>query len=413
MWIVILITACLLALCIRLCFIFQDKIKFIIKGQDEGFTFSESLLLWKLAKAGAVENPAALFYSVPSLSAAIASYASSIENGEPEDNSSQNFLSKLYEYRTKIDIEHENKRGLDSSKYLEKGQKLKIILKGKGVFTSEILNNGREIAVKLPLQKNTLRLTGEEWAGKNISVYLWRKKDAGYVFDTRVIHSGIFQGQNVIYLAQSSSLERTQKRRSVRSECDVQAQLYFISEENTDFTAIEVEPGYRCILEDISQDGAMVRVGGRGEVNAQIKLQFDLDGKLIVMFGVVRAVEFNRKINQSRLHFECLHIEKDMKNTVLSYVYKIVPDEKKEILDAMALVEAEEKAEKRRDAENASVTEKADTAGKTDNALPAENENGDDKKQKENKTGPKNTLLPGIHIDTDELAKLDVEDFGV
>lgn len=405
MWIVILVTVVLVALIVRLVVVFKDNIKFIVTGQDEGFKFNESLLLWSLAKKTGIELPETLYYSVPALNSAISKYLSEArKNGDENSAKVQDFLSKLYKYRTKIDIDHENKRGLESSKYLEKGQRLRIILKGKGVFTSEILNNGHEIAARLPIQKNFLKMPPEEWVGKNVSVYLWRKGDAGYVFDTIVTDSGVFQGQTVIYLAQSAKMERAQKRRSVRSACKIPAHLYFISAKTLDFDSVEVEEGYRCILEDISEDGAMVRVGGKGEVNINIKLQFELDEKLIVMFGVVRAVEYNQKINQSRLHFECLHLDKEMRNTVLNYVYKIIPDDKKEVLEAMAMTEQDEMEDK-------------EESGKSENKNEDKSENlAQEKSSSVSESTPQQDdfgiTLPKEDIDTDELAELDVEDFG-
>lgn len=434
MWVVILITLVLIAIFIRVCVVFQDKIKFIITGQDEGFKLSEILLLWRLSKETNLDRPASLFYSVPALNNAISNYLSEArKTGEEDSPKVQDFLSKLYKYRTKIDIDHENRRGLESSKYLEKGQRLRIILKGKGVFTSEILNNGHEIIIRLPLQKNSLRLPGKDWVGQNVSVYLWRKGDAGYVFDTHVTNSGVFQGQSAIYLAQSNTMERAQKRRSVRSECSIPAHLYFINAETLDFTSVELDEGYRCVIEDISEDGAMVRVGGKGEVNAQIKLQFELDEKMIVMFGIVRAVEYNQRINQSRLHFECLHLEKDMKNAVLNYVYKILPDDKKEVLEAMAMTEQDERDDKADENVSQDILDLENDLEQSESSElsdePEENSEDDEKtesgaekipkitKQEDKKNDDKSQYiqrinLPKENIDTDELAELDVEDFG-
>lgn len=391
MWIVILITLILIAAFTRLFVIFKDQIKFFITGHDEGFKANEIILLWKLAKETDIEEPATLYYSVNALNGAIQNLVSAARaKGEENSQKIQDFLSKLYKYRTKVDISHENKRGLESSKYLDKGQRLRIILKGKGVFASEILNNGHEMIIKLPLQKNTLKLEGKEWVGHDISVYLWRKGDAGYVFDTKVTNSGVFNGQNVIYLAQSNQLERAQKRRSIRSECKINGSLYFIDAENLDFTAVEVEPGYKCLIEDISEDGAMIRIGGKGQNDIQIKIQFELDEKLIVMFGVIRAVEYNAKLNQSRLHFECLHLEKEMKNTILNYVYKIISDDKKEVLEALSQTEEDELEDKQQSSSNNGISE--DTK---DNPVTNENELQND---------------VDAELNVQDLAKIDVLD---
>ena len=323
--------------------LFQVQIQFFTTGQDKGFKFNEILLLWKLAKEAEIEEPLSLYVSVPTLNMAISKIVmDSKEKGTESLESTQNFLAKLYEYRTKIDLDHANKKGLDSTKYLEKGQRLRIILKGKGIFVSEILSVGHELIIRIPLQKNIKVIDGNDWVTKDVSVYLWRKGDAGYVFDTRVTNAGVFQGQSVIYLAHTNQLERAQKRKSVRVACQIYANLYFIdTTEEPDYDAVEVEGGYKCLLEDISEDGAMIRIGGRGRQNITIKIQFEIDERIIIMFGIVRAVEYNQQTNQSRLHFECLHIEKEMKNKILEFIYRDLSEEKKDELTALAEVEQE------------------------------------------------------------------------
>ncbi|MBR1537648.1 MAG: PilZ domain-containing protein [Treponema sp.] len=346
MFLVLFITVICIFLIIKLLVIFQVPIQFFMMGQDKGFKFSEITLLWKLAKEAEIEEPMQLYVSVPTLNMAISKIVlDSKANGTESLESTQNFINKLYNYRTKIDLDHENKKGLESTKYLEKGQRLRIILKGKGVFSSEILSVGHELIIRLPLQKNVRVIDGNQWVMKDISVYLWRKGDAGYVFDTRVTNSGVFQGQSVIYLAHTNKLERAQKRKSIRAACQIYAQLYFIEEEEPSFDSVEVDPGYKCLLEDISEDEAMIRIGGKGRQNIKIKIQFEIDGNFIVMFGIIRAVEYNAQQNQSRLHFECLHIEKEMKNNILAFIYRDLSEEKKDELTALAEVEQEEELE--------------------------------------------------------------------
>ena len=339
------VTVICIFLVIRLLVVFQIPIQFFMMGQDKGFKFSEIVLLWKLSREAEIEEPLALYVSVPTLNMAISKIVMEAKkNGTESLAETQNFIAKLYEYRTKIDLEHDNKKGLESTKYLEKGQRLRIIRKGKGkgIFVSEILSVGHEIIIRLPLQKNIRTVEGTEWVSEAVSVYLWRKGDAAYVFDTHVTNEGVFQGQSAIYLAHTNQLERAQKRKSVRAACQIYAQLYFMNGEEPDFDAIEVKEGYKCLLEDISEDGAMIRIGGKGRQNIRIKLQFEIEDKFIIMFGIIRAVEFNEKANQSRLHFECLHIEKEMKNAILSFIYRDLSEEKKDELTVLAELEQEE-----------------------------------------------------------------------
>lgn len=334
------ITFLVILILVRVVTFFSEQIKFLTEGLDQKFSLSEISILWKLAKMCNLEEPLKLFYSVPSLSRCITKIIEdSQSNGTQDTPQVQDFLSKLYKYRTKIELESASKKGLDSTKELDKGQKLRIILSGKGIFESEILNNGRELIIKLPTQKGVLKYSGDEWVDKDISIYLWRKHDASYVFDSRVISTSVYNGQSALFITQSDKIFRAQKRRSVRCECHIPAALYIITEPIVNYSTVETLPGYKCILEDISEDGAMIRIGGKGVANTQIKLQFELEGSFILMFGIIKVVEYNAEINQSRLHFECTYIEPTMKNLILGFVYKVLPDTQKEILTALSETE--------------------------------------------------------------------------
>lgn len=308
----------------------SDMLNFFATGLDNAFTLSEIAMLWKLAKQTGIDEPLSLYASDKAISRCVAMIVENAKNDHTEnDPKVQQFLSKLYKFRTKVELSADNKRGLKSTRQLASKQKLRIILKGSGIFSSIILNNASEIAILVPVQNGRIAIPANEWVGKDINIYLWRKGDAAYVFDTRVLRGGVFLGRQALFLRQSEDITRMQKRRSIRTECNINAQFYLIKENVTDFMKIETAPGYKCLIEDISSDGAMIRVGGKGVPNVQIKLQFELDGTLIVMYGTVRFVEFNKTSNQSRLHIECTHIEPNMRNAILTFVYKVIPEEQK------------------------------------------------------------------------------------
>ena len=269
---------------------FSTKINFFATGLDQKFTLGEISILWKLAKIVDLEEPETLFVSTASLTRCITNLIeTSKRDGTDSSLETQNFLAKLYKFRTKIELASENRRGLESSKALSNGQKLRLILKGSGVFASRILNNSRDLIITIPIQDGRIKIPPEDWKDKEISVYLWRKGDAGYVFDTKVLAAGIFLGQNVLYVAHSNNLFRAQKRKSIRTECHIPAQLYIIKEAVTEFAQVETAPGFKCFLEDISSDGALIRVGGKGVNNIQVKLQFEIDDTLILMYCLSKA----------------------------------------------------------------------------------------------------------------------------
>ena len=328
----------------RLVYQFKDNIKFFTTGMDSGFKISEIFLLWKLANIAELSDPCSLYWSLPALEKGIAATISNAkDNGLEHSKKTQDFLAKLYSYRTKIELSPKNKKGLSSTKSIDVGQKIRVILKGRGVFSSEVINNSKDLIISLPLQDNKITISGVDWVGMMMSVYLWRKDDAAYVFDTYVRENTMFNGKSVLCLSHTDNLLRTQKRRSVRCECHIYAQMYIIKSETADLRSMETQPGLKCLLEDISEDGALIRIGGKGVSNLQIKLQFTIGESFIVMSGIVRGVEFNEEKNQSKLHFECTHIDTPMKNAILSYVYNVIPDEEKEIIEAMDLAEKDEK----------------------------------------------------------------------
>ena len=322
--------------------VFKAKIQFIITGLDAGFSIPDVLLLWNVAQICELDQPNSLFFSLSSLTKCMTQITNQAQSeGNEKSPKLQNLLTKLFDYRTKIQNESDDKKGLNSTHSLEKGQKLRIILPGKGVFVSEIVNNASQIIISVPKQNNLIPISAEDWVGKVISVYLWRKGDARYVFDTSVLQHGLFLGKSSLYLKHSSNLVRTQKRKSVRAKCEIYANLYIIKNKNVDFDSVETQNGYRCLLEDISESGALIRIGGKGVQNVIIKLQFNIQNKLIIMGGVIRTVDFNEQENQSLLHFECTHIDPVMRNEVLSFVYNMLPESEKEVLEAISQTEVD------------------------------------------------------------------------
>ncbi|MBP5251332.1 MAG: PilZ domain-containing protein [Treponema sp.] len=341
---ILIIIVCVITF-IRIAVINSEKINFYAVGFDSGFRFSEIGVLWRLAKINEVETPLSMFFSLPSLNRCISNViVESKKAGTYETGRIQIFLQKLYDYRTRVALDVKKRMGIESTKSLSKGQKLRIILKGNGVFSSKILNNEREIAVSLPLQysvelKKNVALSPSIWEHKEVSVYLWRKDDAAYVFDTVVYGSGTYTGIPCLFLRHSDTLERMQKRKSIRVKCEIYADMYFIRSTIKDYDAVEQTPGFNVLLEDISEDGALIRIGGRGKSGEKIKLQFSIGDDFIMMYGVIRSVEYNSVLNQSRLHFECTHINGAMRNSILTFVYKIIPQNEREINQAMDFID--------------------------------------------------------------------------
>ena len=319
---------------------FKTKIKFFVSGLDTGFSFADITTLWEAAELAELEDPNSLYYSMPSLTKCmerISTAAQTLDN--MSGKAYQQLLAKLFDFRTKIQNESDSKKGMQTTLSLDKGQKLRIILPGKGVFTSEIMNNGKQLVISIPKKKDMIDVPADQWVHKTLTIYLWRKGDARYVFDSAVTQSGLYMGQPALFINHSNNLVRTQKRRAVRAKCDIYGYLYIIKEKIKDYHAVETHDGYKCLIEDISESGALIRIGGKGLSNVQIKLQFNIQNMLIVMFGTIKQSEYNEEKNESLIHFECTHIDQLMRNEVLSYVYNMLPQTEKEVLEALSLTE--------------------------------------------------------------------------
>lgn len=354
----------LLVLFVRFLYHKSDFIKFFSTGLDSGFKIKEIYLLYQAASFANIPEPVSLFLSVPALNNCIAFILKDAQDRHLEnDPKILKFVEKLYNYRTKVELDPRNSHSMKSTKSLKTGQKIRIVLKGFGVFSSKVVNSGRDLVITLPLQKNVILLSATEWVGKSVSVYLQRAGDAGYVFDTIVKDAGAFNGASVLQLEHTEKLIRSQKRKSVRCSCNIIGQLYIVNSETMSQTAIETSSGLKCLIEDLSEDGALIRIGGKGQKNIKIKIQFQLGEEYIVMFGVVRAVEYNQNSNQSRLHFECVTLPQKMKNEILTYVYNVIPQEEKDAFEAMTQAESDVSSEAEQ------ITEQTSTNIETTNPI--------------------------------------------
>ena len=153
--------------------VFKQRIEFYITGLDQKFSISDLNLLWKVSQLCDLDYPKALFWSMPSLTKCMSHITSqAAASGTENDPATQALITKLFDYRTKLQNQTDDKKGIESTMYLDRDQKLRIILPGKGVFSSKVLNNGKEIIIAVPRQKDMIPFTAEEWVGKFISVYL-------------------------------------------------------------------------------------------------------------------------------------------------------------------------------------------------------------------------------------------------
>ncbi|AEJ19732.1 flagellar brake protein [Gracilinema caldarium] len=301
-------------------------LEFFAKGKDAGFSFGELQLLRKLAISAELEDPTTLFWSEKQLDRCIRELIKKAEvTGASRNQETQDFLSKLYEYRKKIEFEHPRyKKGITSSRSIGETQPIKILIDGMGVYKSQVVaNSDRFLTIQkpnIPPQKGYI-----VWKGKRLAIYFWRKDDAGYVFDSYVLDEAMARGMIVLQIAHSDSLFRTQKRRSIRARTHKPAYLYLPPIEEAP-EKIEIKPGLRCIIEDLSDTGCAITIGGKGVEGLRVKVQFEIDNQPVVMNGTVRSVDYDEEKKRSLLHVEAVPLSLTTRNRILAEVFGVKPD---------------------------------------------------------------------------------------
>jgi c-di-GMP-binding flagellar brake protein YcgR len=296
-------------------------VQFFAKGTDAGFSMREIELLRKLATRCNLEEPSSLFWSQNQLDQCIRTLVKLQQTGAAgEDMGDQNFLSRLYEYRKKIEMEKPRiKNGISNSRQISEGQNLRVLVAGVGVFRSQVIRNTpQNVTISRPVNEKVSSTIS--WVGTKMSVYFWREDDAGYVFDSEAIDEVFARGISSLKITHSDSLYRTQKRKSIRIKMHKSAYLYMMGPDE-ESGKIETVPGIRCFMEDLSDTGCAVLVGGQAAAGMRIKVQFALGDTPICMSGTVRSVEFKEAVQRSLLHVEADPLPRYAQNKILGEVF--------------------------------------------------------------------------------------------
>jgi len=302
-------------------------VQFISMGKEAGFSFKEVEMLRQITVQCGIEDSCSIFTSQEQLDQCIRALVRNIKmSGESEDPGIQDFLSKLYNFRKKIGSDsHSTANGISNSRQMTDGQKLKILVSGGGVYRSQIVKNTSQfMTISRPVnQRNAAPIS---WQGTKISVYFWREDDAGYVFDSEVLDEVISSGISSLKIAHSDSLFRTQKRRSTRIKMNKQAFLYLLKGNEPSYK-LEIDPGLRCFIEDLSDTGCAVIVAGKTESGLRVKIQFALDNIPICISGVVRSTSFKEDTNRSTLRIEADPMPMEIRNHILGQMFGMSQDD--------------------------------------------------------------------------------------
>ncbi len=303
-------------------------VEFYLKAKEAGMSVPEARQLRDAAARAGLPDPTTALGSPRDLDKAIASLTAALKvDGRDRSREGIALMDKVYALRKAIEFEQPRfKFGIRSSRMIGIGQRLRVLTPGIGVLGSTVIDNdSRFLVVSVPIGARLPR--DWTWKGKKVSIYFWRREDAGYVFDSYVLDDLRIRSIPVLQVSHSEALLRTQRRKSVRARSKIPAFLYLLKRVEGAYEKPERAPGLRALVQDLSEDGAAVAIGGKGMVGLQVKIQFGLDDRSVVMSGTVRSVDYNPEANRSVLHVEAVPPSPRMRNAIRSFVYNIREDE--------------------------------------------------------------------------------------
>ncbi len=297
-------------------------LEFFLKGKDSGFSFAETRVLSRAAVESGVQDSTNIFWSPRDLDKTISQLVGS-QSPSVRGREGSLFLERVYDLRKKLEFDQPRyKAGIKSSRQIAQGQRIRLLVQGVGVFGCTVLDNNSQFLV-VTYPSGSRLPQGFVWKGKKSSAYFWRREDACYVFDTYILDDMRIRNIPVIHLAHSESLLRTQKRKSVRTRAKTPASLYILKRVEGAFEKIERESGLRCIVQDLSEDGFSVLIGGKAKIGMMVKVQFFIADLQVVMSGVVRSIDYDGEARRSVLHVEAAVPSPRTKNAIRSFVYNI------------------------------------------------------------------------------------------
>jgi c-di-GMP-binding flagellar brake protein YcgR len=295
--------------------------QFQAHGKAAGFSPAEIRRLKALTEQSGKINPLSLFQSTELMDYCIRSLARTARLGGSNTPAQQKLLERLYECRKKIEIEGPS-RGLITSREIEEGQNLRVVA-DSAIYSSKLIKNTDQCLLAARPVSPELR-SAPSWQGRKISVYFWKEEDAGYVFDCEVLDEVLVKGFAAIKLSHSDALFRTQKRRSLRIKIHKSTYLYILNDEAPSNT-LETKPGLKCFVEDLSDTGCAVTIGGKASKGLRVKVQFELNKKPFTMSGTVRSVDYNGETNRSLLHIEADPLSQEAKNAIFAEMFNTMP----------------------------------------------------------------------------------------
>ncbi len=296
--------------------------EYFLRAGESGLSIHEARELGDAAALAGLSDTTNVLWSPRDLDRAIVILLAKLkEEGRDRTREGISLVDKVYTLRKKLEFEQPRfKYGIKSSRHMAQGQRVRVLVYGIGVYNATVIdNNARYLVISYPTGGRLPK--GWVWKGKKVSIYFWRHEDAGYVFDSFVIEDLRIRNVPVLHVSHSEALLRTQKRRSIRARSRIPAYLYIVKRIEGAYEKPERAPGLRAQIQDLSEDGVAVAIGGKAPPGIKVKLQFALGEKSIVMSGTAKSVDYDSDKNRSVIHVEAVTPSPRTRNAIRSYVY--------------------------------------------------------------------------------------------
>jgi c-di-GMP-binding flagellar brake protein YcgR len=301
--------------------------EFYSRGRKEGFRFKEIGFLRRVTIQNKLEKPQSIFWSTKQLDKCLKPAISkiSLDVNLPPDYK-QSMMGKLLDLRTKSEFNlPKYKKQIRETTAVQPQQKIVIRDSIYGTFVSLVVEVTRKnLVITMPSGKP--ELSALNWRSRRLSVYFWRRDDAGYLFETKVVDQITSEEYPLLYLSHTKKLQRMQKRKDIRVDTRLRVRFkpIVISLVNGDNRAVISQRIHTGNIIDLSATGCCLLAGKMLKKNDRVKLEFNLTrSKKIVALGLILNISktADDKVRKHNIMF--VKIGPTSKNNILLYVFNI------------------------------------------------------------------------------------------
>ncbi len=301
--------------------------EFYSRGRKEGFSFKEIGFLKQIVIRNKLEKPQSIFWSTKQLDKCLKPAISKINSDVnlPPDYK-QSMMSKLLNLRTKSEFNlPKYKKKIRETTAVQPQQKIVIRDSIYGTFVSWVVEVTRKnLVVTMPSGKK--ELSALNWISRRLSVYFWRRDDAGYLFETKVQDQITSEEYPLLYLSHTNKLQRLQKRKDIRVNTGLQVKFkpIVLSLVNGDNRAVISQRIHTGNIIDLSAAGCCMLAGKMLKKNDRVKLEFNLTrSKKIIALGVILNISKTANDKVRKHHIMFVKIGPTSRNNILLYIFNI------------------------------------------------------------------------------------------